>query len=201
MYCDSCTYLLPFLSPFPVIVTVPFPVRCMYTCLKTDLGVLPYFFSAPSWCFSLFLPNFFLSVSRFFFLCTTHFSLSPLSGAMSTTATGNPAASPSRSKREGKSAGRFSLLGHLYLCLYNSAALGAWAYVFYLFLQHCLEKRSWMAGGGAPALYRRLEWPLIIAQSMQIMEILHAMIGLVRSGVVTTFIQVEFSKKTALSTS
>lgn len=134
----------------------------------------------------LFLHKYTFTDSGFVFLSL------PLSTTMATPNTANSARVSSPSKSRGDS-GTLSLCGHIYLCLYNTAAFVAWAYVFYLFLHHCLEKRSWLMASGASALYRRLEWPLVIAQSMQIMEIIHAMIGLVRSGVLTTFIQVRKS--------
>ncbi|KEP63581.1 UNVERIFIED_CONTAM: protein tyrosine phosphatase family protein, ptpla protein [Hammondia hammondi] len=82
-----------------------------------------------------------------------------------------------------------SLAVHLYLFLYNCVATAAWSVVFFLFVQHVCQKASW-SDFAVPALYRSLEFPLLFAQSMQVMEVLHAAAGIVRSGVMTTLTQV-----------
>ncbi|PFH34126.1 protein tyrosine phosphatase family protein, ptpla protein [Besnoitia besnoiti] len=103
----------------------------------------------------------------------------------------NAPASPPPEPKLVRGARRPSLTSHLYLFLYNCFATAAWGYVFFHFLRFCLEKSSLLAwSSSAPALYRAIEGPLIVAQTMQAMEILHAVVGIVHSGVVTTFMQV-----------
>ncbi|CBZ55096.1 hypothetical protein NCLIV_055210 [Neospora caninum Liverpool] len=99
-----------------------------------------------------------------------------------------PAASPVAAKKD-PVVRPPSLAAHLYLFLYNCVATAAWGYVFFLFVQHTLEKSSW-TDFAAPSLYRALEFPLTVAQSMQAMEVVHAAAGIVRSGVMTTLTQV-----------
>ncbi|KYK69941.1 protein tyrosine phosphatase family protein, ptpla protein, partial [Toxoplasma gondii TgCatPRC2] len=100
-------------------------------------------------------------------------------------------AAPARASLAGKVPGPRppSLAVHLYLFLYNCVATAAWSVVFFLFAQHVCQRASW-TDFAVPALYRSLEFPLLFAQSMQVMEVLHAAAGIVRSGVMTTLTQV-----------
>lgn len=72
----------------------------------------------------------------------------------------------------------------VYLVAYNLAAMCGWAYVIAIVVQCALESAT-------PAqLWARVAVPLQVAQTMAILEIVHAASGLVRSPVATTFLQV-----------
>jgi very-long-chain (3R)-3-hydroxyacyl-CoA dehydratase len=86
------------------------------------------------------------------------------------------------------------VISKTYLVLYNAACIAGWSYVLYEMAQHFLAASAagpkadyWHA---ASTLYPRVEKPLKIVQTAAILEIVHAMVGLVRSPVVTTFMQV-----------
>lgn len=71
-----------------------------------------------------------------------------------------------------------------YLFLYNSALASAWAYVLYRMVI------SITAGESRPQMYENVKTPLMIAQTAAVMEVLHSALGVVRSPLFTTFIQV-----------
>ena len=77
-------------------------------------------------------------------------------------------------------------LSTLYLALYNAASMAGWAYVIYLIGQH------FNAGGDPSQLYGAIEQPLKIVQTTALLEIVHSLLGLVRSPVATTAIQGEW---------
>ena len=71
-----------------------------------------------------------------------------------------------------------------YLALYNLASAVGW----FLILRTTFD--AYRRGDDAAALYKDIEGPLKIVQSAAILEVVHAALGLVRSPVVTTAIQV-----------
>jgi very-long-chain (3R)-3-hydroxyacyl-CoA dehydratase len=71
-----------------------------------------------------------------------------------------------------------------YLILYNLASAAGWAYVLYLALLSLKE-------GASPAeAWAAFSVPLAVVQSTMTLEILHALIGFVRSPVFVTTMQV-----------
>eukprot|EP00199_Chlamydomonas_sp_CCMP681_P005401 CAMPEP_0119108454 /NCGR_PEP_ID=MMETSP1180-20130426/14478_1 /TAXON_ID=3052 ORGANISM="Chlamydomonas cf sp, Strain CCMP681" /NCGR_SAMPLE_ID=MMETSP1180 /ASSEMBLY_ACC=CAM_ASM_000741 /LENGTH=234 /DNA_ID=CAMNT_0007094067 /DNA_START=48 /DNA_END=752 /DNA_ORIENTATION=+ len=76
-------------------------------------------------------------------------------------------------------------MGNTYLLLYNTALTAAWGYVLYLTYANILENK-----GDTKGVYQAVELPLKIAQSAAILEVLHAAMGLVRSPVAITAMQV-----------
>lgn len=76
-------------------------------------------------------------------------------------------------------------LGKLYLILYNLACIGGWGYCLFLSVTALRDGKSaaelWSGG---------LEFPLVAVQTAAVMEIVHALIGLVRSPWMTVAIQV-----------
>ena len=71
-----------------------------------------------------------------------------------------------------------------YIFLFNIGSAGGWAYLLFLTVQSLSENLS------PEEYFSKVAEVLIIVQSLAIMEILHAGVGLVRSGVVTTTMQV-----------
>ncbi|CCW69037.1 unnamed protein product, partial [Phytomonas sp. Hart1] len=72
----------------------------------------------------------------------------------------------------------------IYLLLYNSTMCAGWATILYKVAEHLLQ------GGRSETLYEKIALPLVVFQTGAVAEILHAMFGLVRSPVGTTFLQV-----------
>ncbi|CAM9642812.1 unnamed protein product [Pylaiella littoralis] len=77
-----------------------------------------------------------------------------------------------------------SSLKNAYLVGYNLACAGGWGYVLLACIRHIL------AGSEPQALYDEVEKVLQIVQTAALMEVLHAMLGVVRSPWMTTFMQV-----------
>jgi very-long-chain (3R)-3-hydroxyacyl-CoA dehydratase len=71
-----------------------------------------------------------------------------------------------------------------YLALYNAACQAGWAYVLWLIVQHLAVERQ-----PPSTLYAAIATPLQLVQTAALMEVLHAALGIVRSGVVTTAMQ------------
>eukprot|EP01027_Heterolobosea_sp_BB2_P024371 GEZU01036691.1.p1 GENE.GEZU01036691.1~~GEZU01036691.1.p1 ORF type:complete len:227 (-),score=64.00 GEZU01036691.1:80-760(-) len=72
-----------------------------------------------------------------------------------------------------------------YLFLYNVAMFAGWTYIAYLMVEHyAIEKAS------PETFWPKAEFAVKIFQTGAILEIIHAMLGFVRSPVVTTFMQV-----------
>ncbi|KHN14430.1 3-hydroxyacyl-CoA dehydratase PASTICCINO 2A [Glycine soja] len=80
-------------------------------------------------------------------------------------------------------AGFFSLLRRLYLSLYNWTVLFGWCQVLYFVLKTLNES-------GHQHVYSAAEKPLHYAQSAAVLEILHGLVGLVRSPVTATLPQI-----------
>ncbi|KAF0310230.1 Very-long-chain (3R)-3-hydroxyacyl-CoA dehydratase 2 [Amphibalanus amphitrite] len=76
------------------------------------------------------------------------------------------------------------MIGALYLNLYNTFQLSGWAYLCFLTWSHLGEKQS-MDG-----LWERTELPLKIFQTAMVIEVVHCLVGLVRSSPVTTAMQI-----------
>lgn len=74
-------------------------------------------------------------------------------------------------------------LGRMYLILYNVVCCIGWS----MLLKSCVEA---MVAQNTQSLYARIETTLKITQSLALCEILHAMVGLVRSPVSSTILQV-----------
>lgn len=75
-------------------------------------------------------------------------------------------------------------MGNPYLVLYNGALFAGWGYVLYLTYKTVLE------GGDTTDVYKVVEFPLKVSQTAAIMEVVHSMVGLVRSPVGITAMQV-----------
>lgn len=75
-------------------------------------------------------------------------------------------------------------VGKLYLILYNVACICGWAWCLYL------SVTAFNNGVSAKSLWVDLEFPLVAVQTAAVMEVVHALIGLVRSPWVTVAIQV-----------
>ncbi|KAL4519699.1 hypothetical protein Ndes2526B_g01727 [Nannochloris sp. 'desiccata'] len=72
-----------------------------------------------------------------------------------------------------------------YLFTYNATLCCSWAYVLYLTF-----KTSLADDGSLPAIWKAVEFPLKIAQTAAVMEVIHAALGIVRSPVMVTATQV-----------
>ncbi|BAT75081.1 very-long-chain (3R)-3-hydroxyacyl-CoA dehydratase PASTICCINO 2A isoform X2 [Vigna umbellata] len=80
-------------------------------------------------------------------------------------------------------AGFFSLLRRLYLSLYNWTVLFGWCQVLYFVLKTLNES-------GHEHVYDAAEKPLLFAQTAAVLEILHGLVGLVRSPITSTLPQI-----------
>ncbi|KAK8709968.1 hypothetical protein V6N13_145313 [Hibiscus sabdariffa] len=80
-------------------------------------------------------------------------------------------------------ASAFTVLRRLYLSVYNWIVFIGWFQVLFLALKTLKES-------GHEQLYNAVEKPLLLAQSAAVLEILHGLIGLVRSPVSSTLPQI-----------
>ncbi|KAI9125103.1 hypothetical protein K1719_003719 [Acacia pycnantha] len=80
-------------------------------------------------------------------------------------------------------AGFFSVLRRLYLSVYNWTVFFGWVQVLYLVLKTLKES-------GHERVYEAAEKPLLFAQTAAVLEILHGLVGLVRSPVSATLPQI-----------
>ena len=71
-----------------------------------------------------------------------------------------------------------------YLLGYNLLAAASWAYVLFLIASHL------SAGGSVSTLYAPIHLPLYFAQSLALLEVVHAFLRFVPSPVATTALQV-----------
>lgn len=75
-------------------------------------------------------------------------------------------------------------LGTVYLLAYNGTLLVGWSLILVQLARH------YAAGGDAASLYPVVRRLLVVSQSAAVLEIVHALVGLVRSPVFTTTVQV-----------
>lgn len=80
-------------------------------------------------------------------------------------------------------AGFFSLLKRLYLITYNFTLFVGWFQVLYMVLKTLKES-------GHESIYHAAEKPLLFAQTAAVLEILHGLVGLVRSPITATLPQI-----------
>jgi len=75
-----------------------------------------------------------------------------------------------------------------YLVAYNALQVAGWSYVFYLFLPHFV----YLLENGSPSanLYQDIALPLRIFQVAAYLEVLHNLIGIVKSSPIITAVQV-----------
>ena len=81
-------------------------------------------------------------------------------------------------------------LVNAYLVAYNAACAVAWSYTLVLCVQHLVNSKQTEWQNKAIGLYAAIELPLKVAQTVAVLEIVHPLIGLTRSSVFTTFLQV-----------
>lgn len=97
-------------------------------------------------------------------------------------ASATPAAAPAAGvKKARKPAGP---LVTAWLLVYNVVAAASWSYVLYLIAHHFAK------GGSIDTLYEPIHQALYFAQTLAVMEVLHAMLRFVPSPVATTALQV-----------
>ncbi|XP_049888017.1 very-long-chain (3R)-3-hydroxyacyl-CoA dehydratase hpo-8 [Pectinophora gossypiella] len=77
-----------------------------------------------------------------------------------------------------------SALGKLYLVAYNSIQTLGWSYLLWQSLTHFLNR------GTLDTFWEEIKWTVIIFQNAAILEVVHAAIGLVPSGVMVVLMQV-----------
>ena len=77
------------------------------------------------------------------------------------------------------------MLGKVYLLLYNCCLAFGWSTVLWYTIYELYSTES------TTTVYKRVEVALKLSQSLAVLEIVHAALGLVRSSPLTTFIQVE----------
>jgi very-long-chain (3R)-3-hydroxyacyl-CoA dehydratase len=94
--------------------------------------------------------------------------------------------STSRSSRPKKEP---SSLSRAYVIFYNVAQVLGWAFILFKLLQFYLDGNS-HEKIVTKSLYEYLRGPLIIFQTAAILEVVHALTGLVRSPLMTTIMQV-----------
>lgn len=80
-------------------------------------------------------------------------------------------------------AASFSLPRRLYLSLYNWTLLFGWCQVLYFVLKTLKES-------GHERVYNAAEKPFLLAQSAALLELLHGLVGLVRSPITSTLPQI-----------
>ncbi|CAK9169184.1 unnamed protein product [Ilex paraguariensis] len=80
-------------------------------------------------------------------------------------------------------AGALSVLKRIYLTIYNWTIFFGWFQVLYLALKTLKES-------GHEHVYDAIEKPLLYAQSAAVLEILHGLVGLVRSPITATLPQI-----------
>ncbi|XP_026192181.1 very-long-chain (3R)-3-hydroxyacyl-CoA dehydratase hpo-8 [Cyclospora cayetanensis] len=88
----------------------------------------------------------------------------------------------------GKNSSTRNVLGCLYMLGFNLLCTYAWGVVFLALIRHFVQHS--LPGAFFANAWPELEHPLFFAQSLAILEIGHSLLGLVRSSVTTTFMQV-----------
>lgn len=79
--------------------------------------------------------------------------------------------------------GLLSILRRIYLTIYNWTVFFGWAQILYLAFKTLKES-------GPQHVYNAVEKPLLLAQSAAVLEILHGLVGLVRSPITATLPQI-----------
>lgn len=79
-------------------------------------------------------------------------------------------------------------LGCLYMAAFNLLCTFAWAKVFFVLTKHSLHHS--FSDVLSVSVWPQVEGPLFFAQSLAVLEVVHASLGLVRSSVITTIMQV-----------
>lgn len=79
-------------------------------------------------------------------------------------------------------------LGCIYMLAFNLLCSWAWGRVFLVLLRHVLDHG--LSGIISVSAWPDIEESLVFAQSLAVLEIVHALLGLVRSSVTTTVMQV-----------
>ena len=79
------------------------------------------------------------------------------------------------------------MLGKVYLLLYNCCLAFGWSLVLVYTLYELYSTET------TTTVYKKVEVALKLSQSLALLEIVHAAVGLVRSSPITTFIQVAIS--------
>ena len=74
-------------------------------------------------------------------------------------------------------------LSKMYLLGYNLGCAGGWAYVLFLIA-------TWDQDKSVGSLWSVIGTPLTYVQTVAVLEVVHSLIGLVRSPILTTFMQV-----------
>jgi len=74
-------------------------------------------------------------------------------------------------------------LSKLYLASYNLGQALGWSYILYLIIQHYTQPFS-------GTLWEKTKLPMVIFQNAALLEIMHVAVGLVRSSVIITTVQV-----------
>lgn len=82
-----------------------------------------------------------------------------------------------------------SLLAKAYLLVYNGLLTAGWSLLVFNTVQYTLSHAA-SINGSVPGLYKSIRWPLQVFQTAALLEIVHSLIGLVPSGVMTTLMQV-----------
>ena len=80
--------------------------------------------------------------------------------------------------------GKSITAGSIYLILYNAACTAGWAYCLFLTFT------AWQNGNTPAQLWVQLKDPLTYVQTAAVMEVVHALVGLVRSPWMTVAVQV-----------
>ncbi|KAJ2782236.1 hypothetical protein H4R18_002380 [Coemansia javaensis] len=81
--------------------------------------------------------------------------------------------------------GSSSGVAESYLIAYNATSFGGWAYVLVQTVLYLGEHGADLGG-----LFGRIGWPLICVQTCALLEVVHALAGLVRSSALTVLMQV-----------
>eukprot|EP01135_Chromosphaera_perkinsii_P012427 Nk52_evm38s2657 gene=Nk52_evmTU38s2657 len=76
------------------------------------------------------------------------------------------------------------MISKLYLILYNFGQVAGWSYIMYKGILHYLATDDYVG------VYNKVEEEVKIFQTLAFLEVLHAALGLVKSPIMVTFIQV-----------
>lgn len=88
------------------------------------------------------------------------------------------------SQKTTKKSSGSSIVGKLYLIAYNTVQTLGWSYLLWQTLIHFLNR------GTLDTFWKEIKWTVVIFQNAAVLEVLHAAVGLVPSGVFITLAQV-----------